>query len=263
LEERFSGLDIDKIDLVKRELIQLKSFKILHNANKKDISRFIRSVNGATPESLNDTFSMIARCIEAIRSLSEEIQAVKAEDAESPQIEQIQAKKDIFSQKLKEFESINDVIAIHDRLVPLLQALDVDNKESLSQERFKELQKSSKMVKTLGFRLYFPKSRGDLTALGNAHGWCVGSSQTYGDNVKNKRDVLVGICSKDAEPAIDAVLALAYFSRQGDDFQISELKWSMRVKGKKNVEAIDDFNHEVIRTLLVEHLKEYYGNMKE
>jgi hypothetical protein len=170
----------------------------------------------------------------------------------------LQGKKDILSAKVKEFAAINDIVDIHDRLVPLLQILETNNKESIRQDRFKELQNSTKMVKKLGHRLYFPKSRGELSELGSKHGWCVGSSQSYGNNVKDKRDVLVGLCDKDKEPSIDSVLALAYYVREGEDFSLSELKWSIRVTGKKNKDAISDFNHEIIRTSLVEHLKEYY-----
>jgi hypothetical protein len=258
LTQEFNTLSLNALDSLYTTLMGHSFFLLLKGAHKSDISRFIRSVNQAKDSLVKDTFEMITRCFDGIKDLGEQIFIAKSVDPEDEAIGQLQGKKDILSAKVKEFAAINDIVDIHDRLVPLLQILETNNKESIRQDRFKELQNSTKMVKKLGHRLYFPKSRGELSELGSKHGWCVGSSQSYGNNVKDKRDVLVGLCDKDKEPSIDSVLALAYYVREGEDFSLSELKWSIRVTGKKNKDAISDFNHEIIRTSLVEHLKEYY-----
>ena len=152
---------------------------------------------------------------------------------------------------------MDDIVHMHDRLVPLLEFIESDASQILGQDKFKNIEKFSG-YKKLGCKLYFPTTRGDVQYLGNENGWCVNQNSHYTDGVIESGNILVGICENDGEATKDDVVALAHYLKHGErDYSLEQLRWSTKVKDTKNVDAANDFNHGLIISTIIEYLEEH------
>jgi len=118
------------------------------------------------------------------------------------------------------------------------------------------LRRLRKTEETLGYKVFFPKTREDLIYLGDQNGWCVNYHKSYGDNVISRGNILIGICEPGTESARENVIALAPFLNEGrGSYQLEQLKWSSRRKnGNRNVDAARDFDHLKIKSIIVEYI---------
>jgi len=100
------------------------------------------------------------------------------------------------------------------------------------------------------YTLYFPRNRAELVLLGTEHAWCVKNTDSYGDDVINKGNVLIGVC--EGESSIDNVVALCNLNKQFDGtFTLEQIRWSQKKKnGRSNVCAKKDIDYKQIISLI-------------
>ena len=136
---------------------------------------------------------------------------------------------------------------LHDSIMQLqrdVSALFKNKNMPLGQSHMRPLEKKER-TKDLGVSLYFPKTKADLSHMQNLYGWCVGTSQHYGENISKKGNILVCLCPGDEEPSINNALALAHFESQGrGQYRLEQLK------GPKNRDMTDHFPHAQILRLI-------------
>lgn len=140
---------------------------------------------------------------------------------------------------------------LHDRMARLqgsLESLFKNKNLPLGQSHLRPLEKRD-LGKDLGYGLYFPKSKADLSELQAKYGWCVGTSHHYGENISKRGNILVCICPKDSVPSKDNALALAHFELQSPGrYRLEQLK------GPHNRNMTDQYPHERILEILCEFL---------
>lgn len=244
-----------KAVLMNTEMIKGQSF-ILTNMDKTSIVRFLRSASEKDESYIKDIFDMISRVIKGVEALEGRKSAMVAEGADQVRITEISNSIESVMKRLAEVAAMDNVVHMHDRIVPLLAFIKSDPVQPLNQDKFSALEKNDQISVSMGLKLFFPKTRGDLQELGDTHGWCVNHHPTYGDNVINKGNILVAIVPGTEELEPSNVVALAHFIHKGNnDYYLEQLKWSKTKKnGQTNVDATSDFDHGAILSIIREHL---------
>jgi hypothetical protein len=230
---------------------------ILRGRDKATILRFLRSASEMEESYIQDVIEMINATTQGLAAFETRIETLKAEALEPEAIERLTESTISIKSRLEEVSAMDDIVHMHDRLVPLVSFIKADPMQPLNQDRFLRLEKDKSVSKKLGQAIYFPKTRGDLQYLGDENGWCVNSSRSYGDGVLNKGNILVGICEDGKVASRENVIALAHFIRDGKDkYYLEQLKWSSRKKsGSRNVDGTRDFNHGAILNLITDYLE--------
>ncbi len=199
----------------------------------------LESFNEGSERYLMDIVEMFVSTTTAIRNMenmSDEVEAAADVDKNDTEIQEtdsidvirvkaFRSKLASAIEKRDSLKSIKKAKLFHDALVSLGNIIDAKNEQMLFlANRFKGI-KSRKDYSEIGYSLYFPNSRADLTDLQSKHGWCVGGSKSYGDSVISNGAVLVCACPKDEEPSKDNCLVLMYFTKGADGrLQLREIK---------------------------------------
>ena len=238
---------------------------ILKNKSKAEITRFLRSASEKDAGYLQDTLQMIEAVLRGLDALKERVAIIEVSDETTSQIEELNSSINSVSSRLEEVSSMDDIVHMHDRLVPLLSFIKTDIGQPLGQDKFIKLEKSEDSSKKLGLKLFFPKTRGDLVYLGDENGWCVNHHKSYGDGVVEKGNVLVAICPNDQAATKENAIALAHYINKGNDqFRLEQLRWSKKKKnGSTNVDATKDFDHGLIISVISEYLEIYKKSKKK
>lgn len=229
---------------------------ILKNKDRQSIFRFLRTASAHDPQYMKDI-------CELMDTIPRGLQALKDRERTniSPE-EKLGLDKSIanIESHLVNVSLIDDAEMMHDKLVTLASFIKGDPLQPLGQDKYTKLEKSQKASDQMGVKLYFPKTRGELQMLGDTHGWCVSNTPSYGDNVIGNGNILVALSPAESHGLLEDVIALAHFVRERDGgYHIEQLKWSEKVKGSRNIEAIRDFNHQEILSQILSHLDSYKG----
>jgi hypothetical protein len=248
-------LEIEKhAQAIKNNQIFLKGQK------KAGILRFIRTCSEHGDNYMRDILEMINSVVNGYKAIEDRINTLKQEPGDHEEtIKGLQNSIDGLKKRLEEVSEMDEAKHMHDRLVPLLSFIKSDPVQPLGQDKYRKFEESKELESSLGYKLFFPKTRGDLQYLGDENGWCVNYHRSYGDNVINKGNILVGICEKGQPSTRENVIALAHYLNRGNgNYQLEQLKWSKRKKnGTSNVDATNSFNHSLILSEIKTYLKEY------
>lgn len=260
--ESLSVIDVNTLLQVEQNAALVKSCGIFLKGQKKSgILRFLRSASQHGENYLRDIFEMINAVINGANALSERVISLKSEGAEFNQatIAELESSINGLRERLAEVAEMDEAKHMHDRLTPLLSFIKSDPVQPLGQDKFSKLEKSKELESALGYQLFFPKTRGDLQYLGDRNGWCVNYHRSYGDNVIQKGNILVGICETGMPSSKENVIALAHYLNKGNGrYQLEQLKWSkLKKNGSTNVDATHNFKHQSILHEISSYLKEY------
>lgn len=247
---QFERINIGSLNKISENIDFLKSFGFLQGLNKKEILRFLRSASECSDHYLRDVFQMIESVVRGAENIKARAKNLK-ENGDQGYLVLEQSVAGVLS-RLKEIASMDDIVHIHDRLVPILAFIKDNPLEPLGQDYLSGLENS--IEDSFGLTVYFPKLREDLQKLGNMHGWCVSYHGSYAEGVINKGNILAGICKKGESASIENTVALAHFVKEKNgSYYLEQLKWSKKVKGSTNVDATRSFDH----ALLLKIIKEY------
>lgn len=221
---------------------------ILQGKAKAEVLRFIRTASARENDYVRDTLEMIRSVINGVDAYKENLKVLKEQNATEAQINELQLSIDSILERLSEVVVMDDVEHMHDRLVPLCGFIKNDPVQPLGQDKYRGLERSDKFNKDLGFRLFFPRTRADLTYLGDKNGWCVNNHSSYGDNVIKQGNILVGICEPGMPAARENVIALAHYVHEGNgNYHLEQLR------RPKNQNATSEFDSNKILRYIKEH----------
>jgi hypothetical protein len=262
----FGVISSDALIAIQDKLTNIQNQSIiLKNKSKAEITRFLRSASEKDARYVQDTLEMIESVLRGLDALKERASTIEISEDTISQREELNASIDSVSSRLEEVASMDDIIHMHDRLVPLLSFIKTDIGQPLGQDKFIKLEKSEEASAKLGFKLFFPKTRGDLVYLGDENGWCVNHHSSYGDGVVSKGNILVAICPNEDVASKENAVALAHYINNGkDQFRLEQLRWSKKKKnGSTNIDATRDFDHALIISTISEYLEVYKKSKKK
>ena len=242
-------------DAIKANQIFLKGQK------KASIFRFLRTCSQHGDNYIRDILEMINAVVNGLEGLENRVRTLKAEgySEEDQQIITLNESINGLTSYLTEVAKMDEAKHMHDRLAKMASFITSDPIQPLGTDKYGKFEKSKEVEESLGYQLYFPKTRGDLQYLGDNNGWCVNRASSYGDNVIKKGNILLGICEKGKPSSRDNVVALAHFTKSGaDNYSLEQLKWSSKKQGgRSNVDATGAFKHGEIISEIKTYLKEY------
>lgn len=259
--ETMEAISAGVLQKVESEAASIQNNKIfLKNQKKASILRFLRTTSSHGDNYMRDILEMINAVVNGANALEDRVNTLKQEEGDhEATITELSNSIDGIRTRLAEVSLMDDATHMHDRLSPLLSFIKSDPVQPLGQDKYKKFETSKELEDTLGYKLFFPKTRGDLQFLGDTNGWCVNYHKSYGDNVIKNGNILVGICEKGTESTKENVIALAHYLNKGNgNYQLEQLKWSKRKKnGQTNVDATNAFSHGKIISEIKQYLKEY------
>lgn len=227
---------------------------LLQNKDKSVVFRFLRSTGEQGPEYIDDIFELINSILKGLEGIK---QRLLIDDLSEYMREELKKSQESIKERLIEVSNMDHCVHIHDRLVPLANFIKKDPLQPLGLDKFAKLEKSKSVIENVGHKLYFPKTRGDLQELGDLHGWGVNSVSSYADGAISNGNIFVTFCPPDSEGKAQDALSLAHFMRKKDgSYYIEQLKWSSKVKGRRNVQAINDFKHNKALLEIKSHLEQ-------
>lgn len=255
-EEGLSVVQVDAISVVVSSMAQYvnSELNVLRNLDKKSFGRFIRSCSSSYL--VNDTFGMmetILRGVKAQRATVEEIlETPKAERADNwkEEIDTLNTSAEGILKRFNEVSSLDSIRAIHERLVPVLQFIKTNPLEGLGQKKFNHVASVRRFKVEFGYLPMFPTTRGELQEMGKTHGWCVAHYSYYADSVISKGDVIFGLIPKDKEIITENLIALAYFTKNGQSYELNQIRWSSLTGKDTHADASKDFDVRAISNFL-------------
>lgn len=233
---------------------KISEYTLLKQADKSKFLRFLRSCSGENDSYLNDVFQMAETAINGIKAIDERLKILDPKK-DSENIQNLQIFRDGVLGRFNEILAMDDVTHVHDRLVTLLAFVKNDGTQPLGQDKFKRLEKDQPIAKSLGYRLFFPKVRADLTTLGNEHGWCVNTNPAYANDIISKGNIMVGVYPTNGSFSYSAIVALAHFKKDNSgNYYLAEFKWSKNIHGYQQ-DCTSEINHALILDLLNSEIK--------
>jgi len=245
-----SKISTDFLIRIREESQRMSSSGILFGTGKPAFMRFLRSCAEMGNNYLRDILQMANSALNGISAIDERVATLIEQNYPAEDIEALKQFKDGVLARFNEVKSMDHAVHMHDRLVTLLAFVKADGLQPLGMDKFRKLEKDKKVVKEIGYRLFFPKIRADLQAMGDLHGWCINTHASYGDGVINNGNILVGVCPADVEQSPASVIALAHFVKRGNgDFYLEQFKWSAKIHGVQK-DCTGDFDHQAILNLI-------------
>lgn len=244
LTDEFDSIDHDIISSLVELYKQNPEANICINRDKKETLRFLRSLDDK--DQIKDSVDMIKVSLVGLENLRESYREEQDEDLKI----QIKSTMDNVESWLAEIRQMDDIEHIHDRLVVVSSFVTSDPTISLGQTNY-DVINSSKLEKEIGYSLFFPKTIGELTLLGDYGGWCVNRSRSYSEGVINNKEILVSLCPGNG-PSIENSTVLLHLKRAKEK-DISSY-YCDQIKGKNNQEAPRGININLIVSQIVSHL---------
>jgi len=254
-------ISMEKLNLIISSGGMIGQRGFLKNMEKSAALRFLRTAKDHNI--FRDIFSMANEILNGIKALEFRYENMLSSGAPQQSLDDLKKTTESIVRRFQEVCTMDNATHMHDRLVPLGAFIQGDPLQPLGQDKFHKLEKSSEVPEALGFKLYFPKIRGDLQVLGELHGWCVKSNKSYGDNLLSKGNILVAIVPEDKEVDPVNVVALAHYLHDGrGNYNLEQLKWSSKTqKGRQNVDATNSFDHKAIRELIIQYISKLEAKM--
>jgi hypothetical protein len=251
--------------MVDHAMGEFKAGNLLRGASLKDMRAFMRSASDhGDARYIKDIVSLIGNVTKGTAGIQISVDNLSKFGPDTEQAQRVVLLKGLIktiTERMEQVSTNNNAEYVHNTLVGISSMVSEDSIEPLKQEKFSKLEKDKESASRLGFKIYFPKTRGELMLHGHTtHGWCVGEARRYADEVISDGNILVGVLEDGAEPSFENLTILMHFRRKKDgSYYHTESKWSKRVQGgRNNVDATDESNHKKI----IEEIENYLSDQK-